>query len=120
VIEQTSAALTMIKVTDALPALKSRMSSGAAQTLQTRCWLLGAIGQLGSNPDVPFVAQFLYDIKTTVNGDVLETGVSECAARSLSSLTGVDFGLPGNGLAGPLPGIRRAQVWWDSHRDRLN
>jgi hypothetical protein len=42
VIQQTALALGMIKAHDALPVLKSRMSS---PTLQTRCWLLDSTPQ---------------------------------------------------------------------------
>ncbi len=105
VIEQTAHALNMIKAQDAIPTLKSRMSF---PPLQTRCWLLQAIGSLGSKDDVPFVAKYLYSSDSDIGG------VPFCAARALAELTGEDFGLPRpNGLFDPGAPVLRARKWWE-------
>jgi HEAT repeat protein len=104
VIEQSSLALRMIKAKDAIPVLKSRMS---VDSIQTRCWLLDAIAGLGSKGDVPFVAQYLY-------GNDPAEGITLCAARALSTLTGEDFGLPkASGIFDPTTPVLRARKWWD-------
>jgi HEAT repeat protein len=105
VIEQTSAALVMIKVPAAIPILKTRMSFNSGQT---RCWLLDAIASLGSEHDIPFIAGFLY------GSDSSGTVVPLCAASALATLTGEDFGLPrSSGLFNSQAAISRAQGWWE-------
>jgi hypothetical protein len=101
-IEQTSLALRMIKAQDAIPALKSRMSFDSAQT---QCWLLGAIGEMGSKNDVPFIAQYL---------DAPLAAVPLCAAEAITSLTGENFGLSrSGGLFDPQAPVLKARIWWE-------
>jgi HEAT repeat protein len=108
VIEQTSAALRMIDAKGAVPALKSRISFDSAQT---RCWLLEAIGSLGSKDDTPFVASYLYDTETDVGR------IPFCAAQALAILTGQNFGLPKtSGLFDPYLPVSNARAWWEKAR----
>jgi HEAT repeat protein len=105
VIEQTSLALGMMKAADAIPVLKSRMSFNS---VQTRCWLLQAIASVGSNNDVPFIAEYLY------GADGALGGLPFCAARALATLTGEDFGLPRQGgLFNPEAPVLKARKWWE-------
>jgi HEAT repeat protein len=105
VIEQTSLALRLMKAQDAIPVIKSRMSFNS---MQTRCWLLDAIGDLGSRMDAAFIAKYLY------GDDTASIGLSLCAARSLAALTGEDFGLPkGSGIFDPQAPVLKARKWWE-------
>lgn len=104
VIEQTSLALEMLNVHEAIPVLKSRMS---VPSLQTRCWLLAAVAELGSKDDVPFIAQYLRSADNDIGG------VPLCATRALAELTGEDFGLPkSGGLFDPSAPVLKAREWW--------
>ncbi len=105
VVEQTSLALRMIKAQDAIPVIKSRMSSSSPQT---RCWLLDAIAGLGSKNDVPFIAKYLY------SSDAASEGIPLCASRALATLTGEDFGLPKtSGPFDPYAPVLKARKWWE-------
>jgi HEAT repeat protein len=105
VIEQISLALRMIKAKDAIPTIKSRISFNS---VQTRCWLLDAIAELGSKEDVPFIASYLY------SSDPAAGGIALCAARALAALTGEDFGLPkASGLFDPVAPVSKARKWWE-------
>jgi hypothetical protein len=110
VIEQTSLALTMTKAASAVPALESRMSQGVSQTPQTQCWLLGAIGGLGSDHELPFVAKYLYE-STASN-----VSIESCAASAMSTLSGEDFGIPQMGLFDPMIRILKARTWWENRQ----
>ena len=113
VIEQTSLALRMMRTDDAIPILESRMSDGTAQTPQTQCWLLDAIGGLGSKEDLSFIAKYLYVSGTSI------VGVQECAARAIATQTGEDFGLPKtSGLYDPMMPILKARKWWETPQNR--
>jgi hypothetical protein len=111
VIEQTSLALRLIGAKDAIPVLESRMS---VVSMQTKCWLLDAIAQLGSRSDLPFIAKYLY--YGTDPG-----GVPRSAAQAISTLTGEDFGeRKGSGLFDPQLPVSKARKWWEAHaRDDL-
>ena len=103
VIEQTSLALRMIKARDAISVIKSRMSFNS---LQTRCWLLDAIGDLGSGMDAAFIAKYLYD-------DAYSGGLAFCAASALAALTNEDFGLPIGGIFDSQVPVLKALKWWE-------
>ena len=76
--------------------------------MQTRCWLLDAIGDLGSRMDVGFITKYLY------GDDAAPVGLSLCAARALAALTGEDFGLPkASGLFDPQAPVWKARKWWE-------
>jgi HEAT repeat protein len=105
VIGQTSVALVMIKVPEAIPMLKARMSFNSTQT---QCWLLDAIACLGSKRDGPYIAGILY------GSDSSGTGVPFCAISALATLTGEDFGLPrASGLFDSHAPVIKAQGWWE-------
>lgn len=113
VVEQTSLALMMTKTVAAIPTLESRMSHGASETPQTRCWLLGAIGGIGSANDLSFIAKYLDD---SAAGSV---GVEECAAHAMAALSGEDFGVQnGSGLHDPMAPISKARQWWENPQNR--
>lgn len=109
VIEQTALALQMLRATKATPALESKANS---ESPQTRLWVLGALEDLGSQREVPFIAGFLSDPNTLV---------AAFAASSLERLTNQDFDLPkcGPGIcAGDFAAsIQKAQKWWSSHKN---
>jgi HEAT repeat protein len=58
VVEQTSLAPLSLGAKQAIPILKTKADNPSPQT---RCWVLGAIGALGSKKDVAFEAGFLSD-----------------------------------------------------------
>lgn len=106
VVQQTALALRMIKARDAIPVLKSRVSSAS---WQTRCWLLDSIAGLGSDADVPDLAQYLYH--TDADN---QTATAECSARALDSLTQGELGLPRpGGIYDPWGIVLKARKWWD-------
>ena len=105
VIEQTSLALRMLGAKAAVPGLKKVAPHPSSQT---RCWVLQAIGTLGSKQDVPFLAKYLYDASDFVD---------RCAAQAVEEITGQDFGLPRqSGLTDPRQGIDRARRWWETSK----
>jgi len=107
VIEATSLALLSIGAKQAIPILKTKADNPSSQT---RLWVLGAIGALGSKKDVAFVARFLFDDNTMV--------VAE-AARVIERLTGTDFGFP-RCEGGPCSfgdGLDNARRWWNKWKD---
>lgn len=105
VIEQTSLALRLIGAREAVPALKQVSDHNS---VQTRIWVLDAIGHLGSRDDVPFLADRL-------NASSLSE--QEAAARGIEKLTEVDFGFPErSGLYNPRPVIDRARKWWKENK----
>jgi HEAT repeat protein len=106
VIQQTSLALANLGYADALPALR-----GAAdhEDVQTRMWVLQAIGRLGGKRDVPFLARYLLEDPSP--------SVQEMAAQAIEQITGADFGFPKrSGPSSPDEGLRRAKAWWAGHR----
>ena len=105
VIQQTSLALANLGCADALPALK-----GAAkhEDVQTRMWVLQAVGRLGDKRDVPFLAGYLDDPSQSVQAS---------AAQAIEQITGADFGFPKrSGPSSPDEGLRRARAWWAEHK----
>lgn len=105
VIEQTALALRMLGAKEAVPVLKRVAHHPSSQT---RCWVLQAIGTLGTKKDVPFLAKYLYD-----EDDVVDW----CAAEAVEEITGQDFGFPRQSGPGSLEqGIQRARRWWETSR----
>jgi hypothetical protein len=105
VIQQMSLALGNLGYADALPVLK-----GAAkhEDVQTRMWVLQAIGRLGGKGDVPFLAGYLDDPSQSVQAS---------AAQAIEQITGADFGFPKrSGPSSPDEGLRRAKAWWAQHK----
>jgi hypothetical protein len=104
VIQQTSLALANLKCVDALPALKK---AAKHKDVQTRMWVLQAIGRLGDKRDVAFLAAYLDDTSQSVQA---------MAAQAIEQITGADFGFPKrSGPSSPDEGIRRAKAWWAEH-----
>jgi len=105
VIEQTTLALRMLGAKEAIPSLKKVAPHPSSQT---RCWVLQAIGTLGGEKDVPFLAKYLYDANDIVD---------MCAAQAVEEITGQDFGFPKHsGPMSPQPGIERARRWWETSK----
>jgi hypothetical protein len=105
VIEQSSLALKLLKVRDAVPVLKQIADH---KSRQTRRWILQAIGSLGSYNDIPFLA------KRLSASDILEQAA---AAEAIENLAGVDFEFPkGGGPYNPEAAIKRAKEWWEKNK----
>ena len=105
VIEQTSLALTLLQAHEAVPVLKPCANH---ESLQTRVWVLQAIGNLGSRADVPFLAKHLNA------SDMLERA---SAAQGIENLANVDFEFPKvGGIYNPEPAIKRAKDWWEKSK----
>jgi HEAT repeat protein len=105
VIQQASLALANLGCTDALPALKR---AAKHEDVQTRMWVLQAVGRLGAKRDVPFLAGYLEDPSESVQG---------AAAQAIEQITGADFGFPRrSGPSSPDEGLRRAKAWWAEHQ----
>lgn len=111
VIEQTSLALRMIGAKKAVPSLKRVVAHPSSQT---RCWVLQAIGHLGTEKDVPFIAKYLYD-----TNDSYEI-VDMCAAQAIEEITSEDFGLPEQGPASLQQGLDNARQWWEANKTRFD
>ncbi len=108
VTEQTALALRMINAREAIPVLKSRMSASSSQT---KCWLLDSIGSLGSDAEIPYVAQYLYEADEDQRVGII---IADCAARLLDSFTHGEIGLPQpGGIYDPSSRIRKARKWWE-------
>jgi HEAT repeats len=108
VIEQTSLALQWLEAREAVPTLKRAASHPSTQT---RCWVLQAVGKLGSRSDLPFLAKYLYDPSI---------GVCMCAAQAIEVITGEDFGFPKReGPMNPYPPVETARRWWEKNKARL-
>jgi HEAT repeat protein len=105
VIEQMSLALTMLHATESVPVLKTKAQHPSAQT---RTWVIGAIADLGTREDVPFLATYLDDKNHLV---------AMRATEGIEQLTGQDFGVPPS-VSGPpsqqreVAAIQRARTWW--------
>ena len=98
-------ALWMLDVREAIPTLKRIADHPSTQT---RCWILQAIGNLGTKVHTPFLAKYLYDPDYTV---------CRYAAYAIEKLTGEDFGLPrGTGPIDPQQGVMRARRWWETNK----
>jgi len=72
--DQTTLALRMLGAKEAVPTLKSLTPHPSSQT---RCWVLQAIGTLGTKEDVPFLAKYLYDANDFVD---------MCAAQAVEEI----------------------------------
>jgi RNA polymerase sigma factor (sigma-70 family) len=106
VIQQTSGALSHLHCTDAVPALKSVANH---EDVQTRMWVLQAIGGLGGKADVGFLARYLLDDASS--------SVQSSAAQAIEQITGADFGFPKrSGPSSPDAGLKRAKEWWQEHK----
>lgn len=108
VIQQPSLALANLGVAEALPALK-----GAAkhEDVQTRMWVLQAVGRLGGKRDVLFLAGYLNDPSQSVQAS---------AAQAIEQITGADFGFPKrSGPSGPDTALRCAKAWWEEHKSEF-
>ena len=87
--------------------------------MQTRVWVLQAIGNLGSRADVPFLAKHLNA------ADILERAT---AAQGIENLANVDFEFPKvaegiysyHGIHNPEPAIKRAKDWWEKNRSAFS
>lgn len=102
VIEQTSLALSHLQAREAVPVLKLVANH---ESMQTRGWVLQAIGNLGSRSDVPFLAERLS--ASTVYDQ-------ESAARGIEKLANVDFKFPKeSGIYNPDAALKRAKDWWE-------
>jgi len=109
VIEQTSLALQWLQAKEAIPVLKRAASHPSSQT---RCWVLQAIGKLGTESDLPFLARRLYD-PDPMNG-------CDCAAQAIEMITGEDFGFPKrSGPMNPLPPVEAARKWWKKNQSKF-
>ena len=102
VIEQTSLALANIEAAEAIPAL---IDAANHDNVQTRAWVVQAIGRLGSRNEIPALAKYLDDPSPHVQ---------IAAAKGIENIAGVDFGFPkGSGPRNSRPaGLRRARSWW--------
>jgi len=102
-VEQASRALQMLNVKAAAPYIREKIPRFPGQT---RPWLLGALGGVGSDSDVPGIASYL-------DSD------GEAAAYALEELTGVKFGPHVTGASAlPGPEALAARAWWASHKDQ--
>jgi HEAT repeat protein len=112
-VEQTSHALAELGATEAIPTLKRTAAGKAAQhSVQTRVWVVQAIGQLGSRDEVTFLASFLDD---------KDSLVARIAAKGIEHITGEDFGLPrGEGPQNPSAGIKCAMDWWSQNKEHFH
>jgi len=105
VIEQTSLALTHLQAREAVPVLKLVANH---ESMQTRIWVLQAIGNLGSRADVPFLAERL---KASA---ILE---QQFAAQGIETLANVDFEFPKrDGPSNPDAALKRAKDWWEKNK----
>lgn len=105
VIQQTSLALANLGYADALPVLKT---AAKHEDVQTRMWVLQAVGRLGGKREVPFLADYLLDDSASL--------VRMSAAEAIEHITGADFGFPRGGPFSPEDGIARAKTWWQEHK----
>lgn len=109
VLEQTSLALQLLKATDAVPVLKTKARQNSLSP-QTRGWIVGSVGKLGSEKDLPFLAGFLDD---------KDSFVEMVAAQEIERITGQDFGFPKqSGPMSPTHGIGKARTWWAQNREK--
>ena len=106
VVQQTSLALTLLRHSDALPALKA---AAKHEDVQTRMWVLQAIGGLGGKNDVAFLARSLLNDPSS--------SVQRSAAQAIEQITGADFGFPRrSGPSDPDAGLKQARTWWEKHK----
>jgi RNA polymerase sigma factor (sigma-70 family) len=109
VIQQTSLALGNLGAKDAVPVLKK---AAKHEDVQTRMWVLQAIGRLGDKRDVRFLAGYLYDVSDLVQSS---------AGEAIEHITGADFGFPRRpGPSSPEEPVRRAREWWMKHQAKYD
>ncbi len=109
-VEQASLALHMLNVKAAAPYIREKI---LRFTGQTRSWLLQALGELGSDSDVPLIAGYLD------SSDPASAMTAMAAAYALEELTGVKFGPHAMGASAlPGPEVLAARAWWASHKDQ--
>lgn len=107
VIEQASLALRWIQAKETIPVLKKAVFH---KSDQTRCWVLQAIGDLGAEDDLSFLAKFLYNQSSSVE---------MCAANAIEAITKEDFGFPErSGPMNPQIGVNRAREWWKVNKSK--
>jgi HEAT repeat protein len=105
VIQQTSLALANLGCTDALLTLKA---AAKHEDVQTRMWVLQAIGRLGGKRDVQGLAEYLNDPSQSVQAT---------AAQAIEQITGADFGFPKrSGPFSPDAALKQAKAWWEEHK----
>ena len=104
-IQQAALAFEMLRARESLPYIREKIPEYSGQT---RMWLLGALGVLGTRDDVPLIAGYLDS----------DADSAMAAVSALEAVTGEDFGHgPGNGPTPSLsPSIARARVWWQQNR----
>jgi hypothetical protein len=108
VIEQTSLALQTVRANQATPVLRTRLDR--ISNSQTRCWLIQAVGALGSRKDVAFVAQKLNDS---------DEMLAFCAASALQQITGENLHIgPKEGPVSLPDRIWKAKEWWRANANR--
>jgi HEAT repeat protein len=106
VIQQTSLALANLRHAAALPALKA---AAKHKDVQTRMWVVQAVGRLGGKRDVAFLARYLLNDPSS--------SVQMMAALAIEQITGADFGFPKRpGPASPEAGLEQARAWWEKHK----
>jgi HEAT repeat protein len=105
VIQQTSLALANLRCTDAIPTLKA---AAKHDDVQTRMWVLQAVGRLGGKRDVRWLAESLCDPSSMAQMS---------AAEAIEQITGADFGFPKRGGPfNPKEALDRARAWWEKHK----
>ena len=111
VIEQISFALGNLQAMKSLPELKrTTLRLKGFHSSQTLVWVIQAIGRLGSEAEVPFLASYLGH---------KDSYVTITAAEGIQHITGADFGFPlGPGLNNPDPAIQKASFWWVQNKSR--
>jgi HEAT repeat protein len=106
ILEQASLALSRLKAHEAVPVLKRKMNH---KSNQTRGWILQAIGSLGTEKDLPFVAEYL-------DGELCP-GNGLDAVGAMETITGKDLGYPKR--SGPCsPSLDRAKAWWKQNKHK--
>ncbi len=109
-VEQASLALHMLNVKAAAPYIREKIPRF---TGQTRSWLLQALGGVGSDSDVPFIAGYLD------GSDPASVMAAPAATYALEELTGVSFGPEAVGASVILtPKTLAARSWWASHKEQ--
>lgn len=107
-IEQASAAFQMLHIKAAVPLIREKLP---VFTGQTRDWLIGALGMLGSIRDVPLIAGYLDE---DVSGMAATEAIRELAGVSFGPRS---FGTNGGVSGYPPPETLAARAWWKSHKD---
>jgi len=110
VIGETAFALQLLQAKEAIPELKRVASSH--RSCHAGCCVLFAIGKLGTESDLPFLALRLYD-PDLMNG-------CYCAAQAIGMITGEDFGFPkGSGIVNLSRPVEATRKWWEKNQSRF-